>query len=200
MARALGGRTEIVLHDFRQPEHSIVAIAGDVTGRRPGGSVTEIGLAIIRAGDDAEESYNYTTRTPDGRILKSATVPLRDAAGHVFGGLCVNVDITEMWMMSHAIQEIIGGDAAAPLRPVTFVDDIDRVISEVLEEETEMLGRPVTELSKPQRLQLLKALEHRGVFSLQRSVPQVATYLGLSRATLYNDLREMRGDKADRES
>jgi predicted transcriptional regulator YheO len=198
MARALGGRTEIVLHDFRRPEHSIVAIAGDVTGRRLGGSVTEIGLSIIRAGDDAEESYNYTTRTPNGRVLKSATVPLRDGAGHVFGALCVNVDITEMWMMSHTFQEMIGVDAAAP-RPVTFVDDIDRVIGEALQEETEMLGRPVTELSKTQRLQLLKALDYRGVFSLQRSVPQVAAYLGLSRATLYNDLREMRVDKADRE-
>lgn len=193
MAKAFGTRTEMVLHDFRQPEHSIVALAGDVTGRRPGGSVTQIGLAIMRAGDDAEESYHYTTQAPNGRILKSSTVPLRDPEGHVFGALCVNVDITEMWMVSRAIQEMIGADTQAP-QPVTFVDDIDRVIGEVLQEETEMLGRPLTELAKPERLQLLKALDYRGVFSLQRSVPQVAEYLGLSRATLYNDLREMRRD------
>ncbi|MBO0867289.1 MAG: PAS domain-containing protein [Micromonosporaceae bacterium] len=196
MARALGGRTEVVLHDFRRPEHSIVAIAGDVTGRHPGGSVTEIGLAIIRAGDEAEESYNYTTQTPDGRVLKSSTVPLRDAAGRVFGALCVNVDITEMRMMSRVLQDMIGIDAVTP-RPVTFVDDIDRVIGEVLQEETEMLGPRPSGLTKPERLQLLKALDHRGVFSLQRSVTQVAAYLGLSRATLYNDLREMRIGKDD---
>lgn len=191
ISKAVGSRSEIVLHDFRQPEHSIVAIAGDVTGRRPGGSVTQIGLAIIRAGDDAQDEYHYTTQAPNGRILKSSTVPLRDADGHVFGALCVNVDVTEMWMMSRAIEEMIGADTQAP-QPVTFVDDIDRVIGEVLQEETEMLGRPLTGLAKPERLQLLKALDYRGVFSLQRSVPQVAQHLSLSRATLYNDLREMR--------
>lgn len=197
MAKAMGGRVEVVLHDFRQPERSIVGIAGDVTGRRPGGSVTQIGLAIIRAGDDAEESYHYMTQAPNGRVLKSSTVPLRDLDGHVFGALCVNVDITEMWMLSRSVQEMIGDDAETP-KSVAFVDDIDRVIGEVLREETAMLGRPVSGLSKAERLQLLKALETRGVFSLQRSVPQVATYLGLSRATLYNDLREMRQGKAER--
>jgi predicted transcriptional regulator YheO len=170
-----------------------------VTGRRPGGSVTQIGLAIIRAGDDAEESYRYTTRAPNGQILKSSTVPLRDGEGHVFGALCVNVDITDMWMLSHTIQEMIGEDSETP-QSVAFVDNIDRVIGEVLQEETAMFGRPITGLSKAERLQLLKALDSRGVFSLQRSVPQVATHLGLSRATLYNDLREMRMDKADQEN
>lgn len=197
MAKALGVRAEVVLHDFRQPERSIVGIAGDVTGRRTGGSVTQIGLAIIRAGDDAEDAYHYTTRAPNGRVLKSSTVPLRDPDGHVFGALCVNVDITEMWLLSRTVQEMIGDDSETP-QSIAFVDDIDRVIGEVLQEETAMLGRPVTGLSKAERLQLLKALETRGVFSLQRSVPQVATYLGLSRATLYNDLREMRQGKADR--
>ncbi|MEV4994565.1 PAS domain-containing protein, partial [Streptomyces niveus] len=28
---------------------------------------------------------------PDGRVLKSSTMPLRDGAGHVFGALCVNI-------------------------------------------------------------------------------------------------------------
>lgn len=198
MSKALGGRAEVVLHDFRQPERSIVGIAGDVTGRRPGGSVTQIGLAIIRDGDAAKESYQYMTRAPNGRILKSSTVPLRDRENHVFGALCVNVDITDMWMLSRTIQEMMGDDSESP-QSVTFVDDIDRVIGEVLQEETAMFGRPVAGLSKADRLQLLKALDGRGVFSLQRSVPQVATYLGLSRATLYNDLREMRLGKADRE-
>lgn len=192
MSKAIGGRSELVLHDFRQPEHSIVAIGGDVTGRRPGGSVTQIGLAIIRAGDDAEGEYHYTTQAPNGRILKSSTVPLRDAEGHVFGALCVNVDVTELWRTSRVIQQMIGADTAQTPQPVTFVDDIDRVIDEVLQEETSMLGRPLTGLAKPERLQLLKALDYRGVFSLQRSVPQIADHLGLSRATLYNDLREMR--------
>ena len=180
-----------MLHDFRQPERSIIAVAGDVTGRKPGGSVTQIGLSIMREGDAAKDNYTYVTSAPNGLILKSVTVPLRDEVNHVFGALCVNIDITEFWVMGQSIQALVGTNEQAP-KPVTFVDDIDGVIGDVLKEETKLLGRPLAELSREERLRLLKALEFRGVFSLKRSIPQIAAHLGLSRATLYNDLKHMR--------
>jgi predicted transcriptional regulator YheO len=191
MADGLGARCEIVLHDFRQPDRSIIAVAGDVTGRKPGGSVTQIGMSIMRAGDDAQDHYTYVTSAPNGLILKSVTVPLRDEEHHVFGALCVNIDITEFWVMGQSIQALVGTNEQVP-KPVTFVDDIDGVIGDVLKEETKLLGRPLAELSREERLRLLKALEFRGVFSLKRSIPQIAAHLGLSRATLYNDLKHMR--------
>ncbi|HEY4202535.1 MAG TPA: PAS domain-containing protein [Devosiaceae bacterium] len=191
MASALGNRCELVLHDFRQPDRSIIAVAGDVTGRRAGGSVTQIGMQIMREGDAAKDNYTYVTSTPNGLVLKSVTVPLRDEDGHVFGALCVNVDITEFWMLGQSIQTLVGASAEIP-KPVTFVDDIDGVIADVLREETKLIGRPLSELSRHERLRLLKALDFRGVFSLQRSIPQIADHLGLSRATLYNDLKLMR--------
>lgn len=189
MAEALGRRCEVVLHDFRRPEHSIIGLAGDVTGRHIGGSVSKIGLAIIKEGDEAKDKYEYTTRS-DGRILKSTTVPLRDSDGHVFGALCVNADLTELWTLSQTLNEMIGEDDTPT--SVSFVDDIDRVIREVLDEESLAIGQPVDRLTKSERLQVLKALDQRGVFTMQRSVPQVAAHLGLSRATLYNYLRDLR--------
>src|SRR3954449_8004919 len=78
IVETFGRNCEAVLHDFRDPEHSIVAIAGDVTHRHVGGSVTRIGLALIAKGDDAEDEINYITRTPSGRIVKSSTILLRD--------------------------------------------------------------------------------------------------------------------------
>jgi predicted transcriptional regulator YheO len=189
MADALGSRCEVVLHDFRRPERSIIAIAGHVTGRHTGDSVSEIGLAIIAEGDDAKEKYDYTTRS-NGRIFRSTTVPLRDSDEHVFGALCVNADVTEFWNISRALIEMIG-EYDMPTS-VAFVDDIDRVISEVLEDESLAVGQPLDRLSKAQRLQVLRVLERRGVFALKHSVPQVAAHLGLSRATLYNYLRSLR--------
>ncbi|MCP8937469.1 helix-turn-helix transcriptional regulator [Alsobacter sp. SYSU M60028] len=194
---SVGDRFEVVLHDFRQPEQSIVAIAGNVTGRKPGGSVTQIGLSILREGDAAKDQYSYITNTPSGRILKSVTVPLRDGRRHVFGALCVNIDVTEFWMLGKSLEGLFGADEKPP-RPVTFVDDVGAVIGDVLKEETRMLGRPLADLSREERQHLLGALDARGVFSLQRAIPQVADHLGLSRATLYNDLKRMRAPgKAD---
>jgi predicted transcriptional regulator YheO len=197
IASTFGQRCEVVLHDFRQPDASIVAIAGDVTDRHIGGSVSEIGLAIMAAGDDAEPQYNYVTRAPNGRVLKSTTVPLRDPAGRVFGMLCINVDITELRMLSNVLGELIGTTAEEPPEPVTFVDDVGQLLDQVIQEAEIAVGRPIDRFDKHNRLSILRTLESRGVFSLQRSVPQVAEYLGISRATVYGYLRQLREGGAD---
>lgn len=191
LARALGKRAEVVLHDFRFPDHSIIGIVGDVTGRHAGGSMSQIGLAILREGDDAKPQYEYVTRSPNGRVLRSTTVPLRDDDGHVFGALCVNVDVTEMWDLSTKLNEELGVEEQPP-GAVTFVDDVNLVVNELIREEALRFNCAIERLEKDERLELIRALDKRGAFTLQRSVPEVARRLGLSRASLYSYLKEVR--------
>lgn len=195
IARTFGRNCEVVLHDFRKPEGSIVAIEGNVTDRHVGGSVSQIGLSIMAEGDDAKDEYIYLTRAPNGRVMKSTTVPLRDADGHVFGAFCINYDISDLRMVAGVLEDMIGSPAHPP-QQTSFVDDVGKVISEVIQEEELAIGRRIDHLNRRDRLDLLLALDRRGVFSLQRAVPQVAEHLGVSRATLYADLRETRGDAA----
>lgn len=196
ISKTFGRNCEVVLHDFQQPENSIVAIAGDVTCRRVGGSVSQIGLSIMAAGDDAEDQCNYITRAPNGHVLKSTTMVLRDPDGHVFGALCINLDVTDLRLLASALEELAGSPVQSP-EPITFVNEIDQVVSEVINEEETALGCPVNRLTKQDRLKILGALDRRGVFALQRSVPQVAEHLGVSRATVYTDLQEFRGADTD---
>ena len=51
LAAAIGPHCEIVLHDFRTPEKSIVAIGGQVTKRSVGGSMSQIGLSLLDTAD-----------------------------------------------------------------------------------------------------------------------------------------------------
>jgi len=197
LAATFGRNCEVVLHDFRKPEGTIVAIAGDVTGRHVGGSVSQIGMSIIAAGDDAEDQYIYVTRAPSGRILKSTTIPLRDSDDHVFGALCVNYDITDLRMVSTMIEDMVGSMRETP-RQVAFHDDVADVIARTIEEEELALGRSIDRYNRNDRLDIIRALERRGTFSLQRSVPQVAEHLGVSRATLYAYLRDVRGDSDEK--
>ena len=74
IARALGPHAEVVVHDFRRPEDSIVAIAGTVTSRSVGGSMSRLGLKLAADGDAAQDQYNYTTRTENGRVLRSSSL------------------------------------------------------------------------------------------------------------------------------
>lgn len=190
ITETVGRHCEAVLHDFRDPAHSIVAIEGQVTDRHIGGSVTQLGLSLIAQGDAAQDQYNYFTRTPSGRVLKSTTIALRDPAGHVFGALCINFDITDLRLLAGAIGELTG--SAAEPRPVTFVDDIGQVIRAIIDEEEVVVGRSIDRMTKQDRLAIFRALDRRGVFSMQRSVPQVAEHLMISRATAYSYLEEIR--------
>jgi predicted transcriptional regulator YheO len=194
VASVLGRHCEVVLHDFRMPDASIVAIAGGLTGRHVGGSMSQIGLEVLAAGDDALDRYDYTTRGPGGREIRSLTIPLRDAGGHVFGAFCINVDTTELRRLHAFVEDMIGEVQPSP-KDVTFVDNVGDVIDEVIREEQVKLGHTIDRFDRAERLEILRALDRRGVFSVQRSVPQVADYLGVSRVTVYAYLREVRKEE-----
>ncbi|MGK5642228.1 helix-turn-helix transcriptional regulator [Streptomyces sp. URMC 126] len=196
LAATFGAQCEVVLHDYRTPDASVVALAGSVTSRTVGGAMSEIGLEMLARGDTAQDKLNYVTKTPDGRTVKSSTLLLRDGAGHVFGSLCVNLDITELRLAAKAMAALVGTTAdAAPPATTVFSDDIGEVVTAVIAQEEERLGRPLAHDSRQGRLRVIEALDARGVFRLSRSAQVVAERLGVSRATVYADLGLVRGER-----
>lgn len=196
VARSLGRHCEVVLHDLRHPDGSIVAIAGNVTGRHVGGSFSQVGLSILEAGEAAQDQCNYVTSGANGRVIRSTTIVLRDPDGNCFGLLCINFDVTEMRALAAFLEDMTGSPDQVP-KSVAFVDDVREVVAEVFREESAARGRPVARFDKQERLGILRALVGRGVFSIHRSVPQVAELLGVSRATVYADLNELRDESGE---
>ena len=89
LAAMLGPGNEVLLHDLARLPDSIVAIAGDLTGRSVGGPMTDLLLGLVRRGT-TQDLTNYRTHGPDGRAIRSSTLFLRDADGVAVGCLCVN--------------------------------------------------------------------------------------------------------------
>ncbi|WP_367043902.1 PAS domain-containing protein [Streptomyces sp. Je 1-332] len=194
LVATFGSNCEIVLHDYRRPEASVVAIAGSVTSRHVGGAMSEIGLDLLAQGDDAEYKLNYVTRTSDGRTIKSSTMLLRDGA-RVVGALCVNLDITELRMAVAAMTDLIGQNDPAP--PTTlFSNDISDVITTVLAQEEERQGRPLAYNTRQSRQQVVRALDKRGVFRFPQAANLIAERLGVSRATVYADRTAVKQETA----
>ncbi|MFF5141729.1 transcriptional regulator [Streptomyces sp. NPDC013157] len=188
-----GSFCEVVVHDFRRPERSVVALAGSVTGRGVGGSMSEIGMKLLAAGDDARDELNYLTRTGDGKLVKSSTMVLRDSAGTAFGALCVNLDVTAV----HQVHALIGGLAdvtAVPEAPptTTFGDDIAAVLDSIVDARQLRRPKPWPQLSREERLELFRDLDRQGVFAVRGAVQQVAGRLGISRASAYTYLSAAR--------
>ncbi|MEV2212112.1 PAS domain-containing protein [Streptomyces sp. NPDC050997] len=193
LVATFGPMCEVVLHDYRRPEGSVVALAGSVTGRAVGGAMSEIGMRMVARGDEAADELNYRTRTGTGQIVKSSTMVLRDSTGAVFGAVCVNLDVSAI-TEAHSLLGALAGIGREPDElPVTaFGNDIDSVVDVILDAHQLHQNRPWAVLDRAERLELFRGLDGRGVFAVRRAVEQVAARLGISRASAYSYLSQAR--------
>lgn len=189
VAAAIGPHCEVVLHDFRTPDRSIVAIGGSVTKRSVGGSMSQIGLSLLAEGEAAKDQMNYITQLPWGRDVKSTTLILRDNRNKVFGAFCINLDITEV-RSAATFLSAISGQTAPVQAPATFTDDIREVIDVVLSRE--LKDQQFDDLSAKQRIALFQVLDEKGIFGIRKGITQVAQQFGISRATAYSYLDRAR--------
>lgn len=185
---------EVVIHDFADFEHSIVCLAGNITNRNIGGAATDLLLAKASDGETDEDLYNYLTSLPGGRMMKSCTIFLRDEQGRARGAFCINFDITAFVAMRNQLGRFIAtadhGDIVE-----TFTDDIEETVQNLIAETLAEIGQGQPLLNRDDKIDLIHRLDEKGVFQVKKMAPFVADQLGVSRATIYNYLREGRGDK-----
>jgi predicted transcriptional regulator YheO len=91
-------RMEIVLHDVRNPLHSIVAIRNTITGRLPGDPITDFGVVLIKAySTGSEERFaGYESKLKGGHRVKSTTVPIFHRKDELIALLCINIDVSDI--------------------------------------------------------------------------------------------------------
>ncbi len=99
IAEMFGKKCEVLIHDFSNPQRSIIAIEnGHVTGRKIGDPITDLTLSIWKKNgygvNKKDRVVNYKTKTKDGKILKSSSVFIRDNHQKMIGCLCINYDLT----------------------------------------------------------------------------------------------------------
>src|SRR6266702_1876154 len=125
LGHLLGDQCEIVLHDLRQPESSIVMIEhGEITGRKVGDPSTNLGLPILQNPYGDYDVFNYRSRTPDGRTLKSSSIYLKDDEGKVFAALCINRDISSLMVATTILNDLIRTNEDVEEHYVNDVQDL----------------------------------------------------------------------------
>src|SRR5690554_1987014 len=87
LEKQLGKNSEIVLHDLRHGyEHTIVDIRnGEITGRKIGGTGSNLGLEVLKGKEGSGDKYNYITKLPGGRYLRSSSLYIVDKEGDIIG-------------------------------------------------------------------------------------------------------------------
>ena len=69
---------------------------------------------------------------------------------------------------------------------------VDHALTELIAECESEIGRPLEEMSRAEKRQVVRFLDERGAFALRKSVETVADALGVSRFTVYNYLESSR--------
>jgi predicted transcriptional regulator YheO len=198
IGEAVGGNCEVVLHDFGDPEHSIVSIAnGHITGRKVGDTVDVLGLQLLR-NPPPEDLLNYRTETKSGRVLRSSSVFLRKDSGEIFGALCVNYDISGLVKLQQWLQE-----AVLPVQGGVheeFEHDVDSILERLIQDGIRSTGKEIKELTREDKITFISYLENKGAFLIRYSVDRVAELLNISKYTIYNYLEEVKARQGNDET
>jgi predicted transcriptional regulator YheO len=200
LAATFGQNCEVVLHDLSNPKKSVVKIAnGQITGRKLGSPITDLGLRLLEKGRNRTNSdalIGYRTRTPRGVELKSTTVLIRDSVGKVVGCLCINLDVTPYLTAKDFLEEMC---RTSPVEekgyesgyPEKFESNVDILINDLISQALKKVGKPPAYMDKGDKLQVIRDLKEKGIFSIRGSTKKVSKELNVALPTIYKYLEEV---------
>ena len=192
LAAQFGPNCEVVIHDLssQNAEHPIVYIVnGHVTGRKVGDGPSKVVMEHILGGDeDPRDHLAYLTRTPDGKILKSTSIYIRDDNGEVAAIFCINFDISALTMFDRALGELISPKDTQQKEPERITLNVTDLLDDLIRQSVELVGKPVAMMNKDDKVKAIQFLNKNGALLITKSGDKIAKHFGISKYTLYSYL------------
>lgn len=207
LGATLGSHTEVVLHDLRHPEESIIHITnGHLSGRRVGGPVIggpqPMNSAFFRALQTPQLKsnafVNYRTEARgQQRSFRSSSIIFRNRAGRPIAGLCINIDLTPFEHIYRLSREMLFVDGVVDeggraVQAEESTQDIDSFVQQIIRDALLRIGKPVEQLDRTDKIEAVRLMNDRGLFLIKGVVARVAELLGVSKYTLYNYIDQVR--------
>ncbi|USX19993.1 PAS domain-containing protein [Oxalobacteraceae bacterium OTU3REALA1] len=188
LGQTLAPFCEVVLHDLLDPEHAILAIHNNLSGRSVGAPATELGLARAADPDFAQVIANYPNTFADGRLAKSTSIGIKDSEGRYIAALCMNVDLTVFRSLNSLLTQFGNVNTAAGISETLEPAGADAIRARIDQFAARLATTPRA-LKADERKALMRELKESGLSDVRRAMEIVAAYLNVSRATVYNDAR-----------
>jgi predicted transcriptional regulator YheO len=195
ISQQFGDRCEVILHDLTgEYDQTIVAIEnGHITGRKVGDPGSNLGLEVLRGTVKDGDRYNYVTQTKTGKLLRSSTVYLKNSKQEAIGAICINFDISDFIMAENAIKSITMREMDQDVKEV-FVNDVNELLDFLLQECQKEIGKPVSHMTKEEKIQAIEFLDKRGAFLVKKAGDKICKFFDISKFTLYNYLDNIRSN------
>ena len=175
---------EVVIHDLKTG--SIAAIFNNLSKRAVGDESLLDEIKNLSESQDVFPPYFKTNW--DGRKMKSVTAVLRDETGKPMGLMCINLDISKWEEMHRFILDLIKPTTEMP--DFLFKNDWREKINIYVSTYLKQHALRLESLNKAEKQKLLFALHKEGAFETKNAASYIADVLQISRATVYNYLKE----------
>jgi len=196
IADFLGPNYEVVLHDVRNINNSIIAIKnGHISGRKVGGPLADLSFKHIKENRNSDEKYLLLYgRTKDGRQLKTSTYFIRNEAEDIIGLLGINTDISDFVELKKKMENFINyGDNnfKEEREEECFENSIEDIMDSIINKVISRFRTSIDRMDHLEKIEVTKKLNLKGVFLIKGSVAKVAEKLNTSEATIYRYIKQV---------
>lgn len=182
---------ESVLHDL---ESGNIAVIYNNLSKRSVGDRSAISKFVgdrIDKFPDVFEPY-YKTNW-DGKKFKCVSVTVRDANSKAIGLMCFNFDTSTFRDISQSLNELLAGTEKQAQSPIEqFTDDWRARVNECIGNYLKENQITLNVLTNEQKRAVTNRLYDHGLFNYRNAATYIGDRLQISRATIYNYLKEGR--------
>lgn len=195
LAALLGEHCEIVLHSLEDLQHSAIFIAnGHNTNRKIGSPITDLALSSLHRMQDGDKLAPYFTRAKGNILMKSITIPVRNANSRIIGLLCMNINLDAP--LAEVIKTLIPSEQGTQLpSEVNFANSVEDLVIQTLEHTIEEIGNNHDVANNMKNRQIVNSLFEKGIFDIKDAINLVAERLDISRHTVYLYIRQIKNDE-----
>lgn len=189
VAQLFHPNAEVVIHEISTDR--VYHVANPFSGRKTG-DVSLLKLSTEDLEREADIIGPYEKAGEKGQTIRSVTAVLRDDSGRAQGLMCINLDYSGYEPALDLLEALIRPRQRQPHPEILFRNDWRDQIKLEIRDFLNENQLALTSLNLSNRRQLMSRLDEKGLFYAKKSIEQVATILGVSRATAYSDLQAIR--------
>ena len=186
---------EVIIHDLKDPEHSIIAIFNNhITGRKIGDGTSDIGYKKL-ANKLPDKIVNYENTSPSGAKLKSSTLTIRNGHGKIIGSMAFNFDLTPFENVQEFFNTITKTSKSKldgfPKQEQFFVWSVRDDLEQALNKYIIANGLQGKALTRKDKLNVVVLMKKEGHIKKRGAMSILSELLAITRPTLYKYLKDV---------
>ena len=190
-SQVLGKESKVIIRENKTSNQQILAIFnGNVAYQKENPKTSDIQL--LQSIQEKEEAKEDIKKSKDNTNIKSITEDIKTEQGDVIGSFTIEWNIEKITQISELLHEFVDIEKDSPQSNLTSQESqgADNEIKEIITHYTNTSNN--TQLNKKEQKNLIEVLYKKGIFNNKNSVTIVATQLGLSKPTIYNNIAQLK--------